>query len=141
MDLALESPLGTAMLAGVPLAFPLDLDRSSVNQEVQRTLRAPVRYVYGQRLPAADQIAEAKDILAQTDQSQQALDKPGCLPQSHPEKDLHRQAGLDCGAALHRLPTTLASGPSHSSHIRIEPDRQRCATLERLVFAGQFRVL
>ena len=40
VDLAPDAPLGAAMLAGVPLAFALDLDPGAVDQEVQRTLRA-----------------------------------------------------------------------------------------------------
>jgi hypothetical protein len=38
MDLAPDSPLGAAMLAGVPFAFVLDLDASAVDQQVQPPL-------------------------------------------------------------------------------------------------------
>ena len=34
MDLAPDPPLGTAMLAGVPLAFALNLDAGAVDQQV-----------------------------------------------------------------------------------------------------------
>lgn len=35
-------PLWTAMFAGVPLAFALHLDPCTVDQQMERTLRAPV---------------------------------------------------------------------------------------------------
>ena len=38
MDLAPDAAFCTAMLARIPLAFPLDLDACAVDQEVQRTL-------------------------------------------------------------------------------------------------------
>ena len=41
MTLAPDPPLGTAMLAGVPLAFALDLDPGAIDQHVQRTLFGP----------------------------------------------------------------------------------------------------
>lgn len=42
VDLAPDAPLGTAMLAGVPLAFALDLDPGAVDQQVQRAVRTAV---------------------------------------------------------------------------------------------------
>ena len=36
MDLAPDAPFRAAMLAGVPLAFALDLDAGAVDQQVQR---------------------------------------------------------------------------------------------------------
>ena len=53
MDLAPDAPFGTAMLAGMPLAFPLDLDAGAIDQQVQWPLGAAVGDVYGQGLLAA----------------------------------------------------------------------------------------
>ena len=58
-DPAPEPPLGTAMLAGVPLVFALDLDPRTVDQQVQRALGAPTGDVHGQRFLAAGQRAES----------------------------------------------------------------------------------
>ena len=45
---------------------------------------------------------------------------------------LHRQAGLDGGVAVVRLSATFAGGLRRPNHVRIEPDRQRSAALERV---------
>ena len=45
VDLAPDASPGAAMLAGVPFAFALDLDPGAVDQQVQRTLRPPMRDV------------------------------------------------------------------------------------------------
>ncbi len=37
VDFAPDTPLGATMLAGIPLAFALDLDACAVYQQVQRT--------------------------------------------------------------------------------------------------------
>jgi hypothetical protein len=52
--------------------------------------------------------AEVRHIPVQADQAKQALHEPGRLPQRHPEKDLHRQAGLDSSVAADRLSPPLA---------------------------------
>ena len=43
MDLAPDAAFCPAVLARVPLTFPFDLDPGAVDQEMQRTLRAPMR--------------------------------------------------------------------------------------------------
>ncbi len=43
LDLSTDATLGTAMLAGVPFALALDLGPGAVDQQVQRTLRTPLR--------------------------------------------------------------------------------------------------
>jgi hypothetical protein len=42
VDLAPDAPFGAAMLAGVPLAFALDLDAGAVDQQVQRAVRSAI---------------------------------------------------------------------------------------------------
>ncbi len=146
MDLAPDATFGTAMLARSPLALTLDLDPSSVDQEMQRALRAPMRDVHGQRLLPADQGAEVGHIPVQANQPKQALDESASpwslgpvafpwldLPQRHPEQDFHGQAGLDGGVTVDRLSPTLASGLRSPNHVGVEPHRQRSTTLERLV--------
>lgn len=49
VDLAPDPTFSAAMLAGVPLAFALDLDASAVDQQVQRTVRTAVGDVDLQR--------------------------------------------------------------------------------------------
>jgi len=101
---------------------------------------------FGQGLLAAAQRAEVRHRLVQVDQPQQALDKPGRLPQRHAEPSrgsarsglktvhrtvfrapftLHCQARLDRGIAVVRLSAPLSSRRSLPSHGGIEPDRQR----------------
>lgn len=53
VNLAPDAAFGAAMLAGIPLAFTLNLDPGAVDQEVQRPLRSPIRNVYGEGLLAA----------------------------------------------------------------------------------------
>lgn len=136
MDLAPDATFGTARLARSLLAFTLDLDPSSVDQEMQRALRAPMRDVHGQRLLPAAQGAEVGHIPVQANQPKQALDESGCLPQRHPEQDFHGKAGLDGGVTVDRLLPTLASGLRSPNRVGVEPHRQRSSTLERLVIRG-----
>ncbi len=124
MDLAPDAAFCPAMLTRVPLAFALDLDAGAVDQQVQRTLRPPMREVHGQGLLATAEGAEIRHIPVEADQAMQALDEAGRLSQRHAEKDLHRQAGLDGGIAVDRLSPTLAGRLRCPSHVRIEPDRQ-----------------
>jgi hypothetical protein len=124
------------MLTRVPLALSLDLDPGAVDQEMQRTLRRPMRNVDGKGLLATAQGAEVGHIPVQADQPLQALDEPGRLSQRHAKQDLHRQAGLDGGVAVDGLSPTLAGGLRRPNHFRIEPDRQRSSALECLVVCG-----
>jgi hypothetical protein len=72
------------MLAGVPLAFALDLDPGAVDQQVQRAVRAAVGDVDLQGLLAPRQRAEVGHRPVQADQPQQALDEPGGLASAMP---------------------------------------------------------
>lgn len=136
VDLAPDAALRTAMLAGVPLSFSLDLDPRAVDQEVQRTLRPPMRDVHSKGLLATAQGAEVGHIPVQANEPQQALNEPCRLPQRHAEKHLHRQAGLDGSVAVDRLSPTLAGGFRRPNHVRIKPDCQRPAALERPIIRG-----
>ena len=146
VDLAPDAALRAAVLAGVPLAFALDLDPGAVNQQVQRTLRSTKGDVDLQGLLAAAQRAEVRHSPVQANQVQQALDEASRLAQRHAEKHLHRQTGLDRGIAIVRLPATFSGGLRPPDHGGIEPalrrlkaiacrpmDRQRTAALERCV--------
>lgn len=61
VDLAPDAAFRATMLAGVPLAFALDLDARAVDEQVQRALRPTVGDVDGQGLLAAGQRAEVGD--------------------------------------------------------------------------------
>jgi len=112
-----------AMLAGIPLAFPLGLDPRAIDQQVQRALRPPMRDVRGESLLATAECAEVRHLPVQADQAKQALHVPDRLPQGHAEQDLNRQAGLDSSINLERLSSTLSGRPRCPRHLRIEPDR------------------
>jgi hypothetical protein len=58
--LAPDTPLRVTMLAGIPLAFALDLDACAVDQQVQRTACSTVGNVYLQGLLATAQGAEVR---------------------------------------------------------------------------------
>ena len=136
VDLAPYTAFGAAVLAGVPLTFTLDLDPRAVDQQMQRTLRPPMRDVHGKGLLTTAERAEVRHVPVQADQAKQALDEASRLPKRHAEKDLHRQAGLQGSAAVDGLPTPLAGRLRRPCHARIKPDRQRSAALERLVIRG-----
>ena len=53
VDLAPDASIAATMLAGVPLAFALDLDARAVDEQVQRALRPSVGDVDGQGLLTA----------------------------------------------------------------------------------------
>ncbi len=74
--LAPDASFRATMLAGVPLAFALDLDPGAVDQQVQRAPGAAIRDVHGQGLLAARQRAEVGYRPVEADQAQQALDEP-----------------------------------------------------------------
>ena len=120
MDLAPYTAFGAAVLTRIPLAFTLHLDPRAVDQQVQWTLRPPMRDVHGKGLLATADRAEIRHIPVQSSQPKQALDEATSpwslgpvafpwldLPQCHAEKDLHRQAGLDGSVAVNRLSNTL----------------------------------
>src|SRR6056297_2303711 len=135
VDLAPQTAFRTAMLAGLPLTFALRLDAGAVDQKVQRPLRAPVGNTHSQGFPAPAR-AVLKSGTArpvEADQPQKALDDPRGLPAGHAEEDFHRQACLDRGIAILWLPASLAGGRWHPDHVRIEPDRQGAALLQRFV--------
>jgi hypothetical protein len=108
MDLALDTAIGTTVLASVPSAFTLHLDPRAVDQQVQRTLRPPMRDVHGEDLLAMAERAEVWHIPIEADQARQALYQPGRLPQRHAEQHLHGQAGLHGIVAVDGLSPTLA---------------------------------
>lgn len=141
VDLKPDAPLRAAMLAGVPLAFTLDLDARAIDQPVQRPLHSTIRDVHGGDLLAARQRAEAGPPPIEADQVQQACDAAGCLLQGHAEQDLPRQAGLAGGIAAGRLSAAPACRHAIPAHGRVEPDRQRTPAPERAIVGGQFLVL
>jgi hypothetical protein len=60
MDLAPQAALRAPMLAGVPLTFAFGLDAGSVDQQVQRPLRATVGNVQSHSLLAPAERAEIR---------------------------------------------------------------------------------
>ena len=118
-----------------------DLDPCAVNQEMQRTLRPAMRDVHGKGLLAATERAEIRHLPVRVNQGEQALHEPGRLPQRHPEKDLHRQAGLHGSVAVDRPSPPLACRlrrPRHGSIKQIVSDPRRFSAS---LYAGQFRVV
>ena len=83
VDFSPYPPFGATMLAGVPLAFALDLDARAVDEQVQRAFRPPVGDVDSQRLLTARQGVKIWHRPVEADQLQQAFDEPGRLPQRH----------------------------------------------------------
>ena len=67
------------MLAGVPLAFALDLDARAIDQQVQGALRAPIRDVHCECLLVAGQDAEVGHRPIEVNKLQKALDEAGRL--------------------------------------------------------------
>ena len=122
VDLAPDAPFRATMFAGVPFAFALNLNASAVDQQVQRTLGAAIRDIDSQCLLAARHGAEVGRRPVEANQSQQAFDEAGCLPQRHPEQYLHRETRLNSGVAIallvatpacrHGIPAYLGVGPT-----------------------------
>ena len=123
--------------------------RLDVDQEVQRTLRGPMRDVHRQCLLATTERAEVRHLPVQINAAQQAFDKPASpwslgpvafpwldLPERRAEPHLHRHAGLDGRIARAGLPTTLPARFNCPGHIGVQPDRQPATALERLVVHG-----
>ena len=117
MDLAPYTAFGAAVLARIPLAFTLHLDPRAVDQQVQWTLRPPMRDVHGKDLLATADRAEIRHIPVQSSQPKQALDEATSpwslgpvalswpdLPQRQIEQDLDRQADLHRRTRQHRRP-------------------------------------
>lgn len=102
---------GTAMPAGMPLTFALDLDACAVDQQVQRALGLAIEGIHCSTFLTADRL-------------QQTLDKPGRLPERHAGQYFHRKAGLDGGVAEALLAAPPAHRRSFRSPLGIKPDRQ-----------------
>ena len=68
VNLAPDATFRTAMIAGVPLTFALDLDACAVDQQIQQPRGATVGDVDGQELLAAAQRAKVGHCPAQPDQ-------------------------------------------------------------------------
>lgn len=93
--LAPDAPFGTAMFAGVPLTFALDHVACTNNQQVHGTCAVAIEQAHIQRLLAAAQGAEIRHRPIQANQTQQAFDETGRLPQRHTEQDFQGQTGID----------------------------------------------
>ena len=129
------------MLAGVPLAFTFGFDARAIDQKVQRPGSSAIREADIQGFLAAAQSAEVWHRPIQADEPQQALYKPGCLPERHPEQHLERQARLDRSITETLLPAALAARRRYPNHLRIKPDRQGSASLQAVVVSRPVRGL
>jgi hypothetical protein len=105
VDLAPDAPFAAAMLAGVPLAFPFDLDAGAIDKQVQRALRATIRDVDRKRPLASADGAEVRNVPIEARQPQEAFHKARRLPKRHSEYHFHGQARLD---GMNRLQRTYA---------------------------------
>lgn len=126
LDRAPDGALGTAMLAGVPIAVTLHLDPSAVDQEVHRTLRPPMRDIHGKGFLASAERTEVRNVPVQADQAKQAVNEPCHLPQRHAEKHLHSQLGLDRSVTVDGFSPVLAGRLCRRPrHLGIKPALRR----------------
>src|SRR6056297_1718539 len=130
---ACHSPSPSALMPVLSIARQSPLAAMRGDQKVQRPLRAPIGNGHGQGFLSPAQRAEIRHRPVDADQAQQALHEPGRLSERHAEEGLHRQARLDRGIAVLWLPASLARWRRHPGHVRIEPDRQGAALLQRFV--------
>ena len=105
----------------------------------------PRRDVHGKGLLATAQRAEVRHLPVQSDQAKQALDEARRLPRRHrartdgasmstmPNRTFIVRQVCTAFVAVNRLSSTFASGRSIPTHLRVKPDRQRAAALQRLV--------
>lgn len=129
------------MLAGVPLAFTLGPDPGAVDQKVQRSAPTTVGGGHIQFPLTTAERAVVRHWPVQPYQAQETFDEPSRLSQRHAEQYLHRQAHLDRGIAEARLSATLPGPRRPQHHVRIEPNRQRPASLQRLIVRRSVRDL
>jgi hypothetical protein len=106
VDPAPDAAFGASVLAGVPLAFPLDLDPGAVDQEVQRATRSSIRDVDLQRPLAPAQRAEIGHRPVQPGERQQARHQPRRLAQRQPKERPSRIRQVWIAASLN-----VAGGP------------------------------
>ena len=133
VDLAPDAPLGSAMLAGVPLALTSDLDAGAFDQKMSWLAQAAVRQLRGERLPAPAERREIRHRPVEPCELQQARHEAGRLPQRLAEENLDRQGRLDRGVREGLLSTTLARRCRVLGHTGIGLDRQRPALTQRCI--------
>src|SRR6056297_1419532 len=92
-----------------------------------------VRYGDVQCLLAAAQSAEVRHFPVEPCQTQQAFDETGRLTKRQAEQHLLRETNLDCRVAETLLPPALAARQGMPFHLRIKPNRQGTALLQRRV--------
>jgi hypothetical protein len=73
--LAPDASLGAAMLAGIPFAFPFDLDPCAVDKQVQPALRAAIWSAHRKCILASTDGAEVRHVLIEAGQPKQAFYK------------------------------------------------------------------
>lgn len=129
---ACHSPSPSALMPFGAALEPVARTPLIIDQKVQWPLRAPVGNTHSQGFLAPAQRAEIRHRPVEADEPQKALHEPGRLTERHAEEHLHRQARLDRGIAILWLPASLARRRRHPGHIRIEPDRQGAALLQRV---------
>ena len=113
MDLAPDAAFDTAMPAGVPLAFTLDLDPGAVDQQVQRPLQATMRDAHGEGLPATAGRAEIRQIPVQ---AKQALNEISRLPRRQCRSDQWRNNGSLYAGRFRVLQADVFGLPVHNSY-------------------------
>ena len=98
MDLAPYTAFGAAVLARIPLAFTLHLDPRAVDQQVQWTLRPPMRDVHGKGLLATADRAEISHIPVQSSPVNRS--RLSTKPPRHGHSDQWRSHGSICRSAM-----------------------------------------
>ena len=91
-------------------------------------------------LPTAGQRTEVEHRPVEANLPQRAIDRSGRLPKSPAEHDLCRQVGLDGGITIGLRAAMPAWRCGAPLRLRVEPDHQRAAALERLAIADLFPV-
>ena len=108
-------------------------NRGTDRDVVENGGKVHIEYTDCQGFLVSYQHADIRHRPIESDEPKQALSQPGRLTARHAEEHFHRQARLDCGIALLRLPASLARRRRRPSHVRIESDRQGAALLQRFV--------
>ncbi|KAB2530174.1 hypothetical protein AL035_22045 [Salipiger aestuarii] len=110
VSLAPDTPPGTAVLAGVPRAFPLGLATGAIDEKVERAGSAAIWQADIQCFLAAAQRAEIGHSPIEANQLQQAFHDPSRLPQRQPEQHFQSEASLDRSVTEAPRPARLPLG-------------------------------
>jgi hypothetical protein len=133
VDLASNTAFLAIVFMGIPFAFTLDIDRRAVDQQVQRTLRPPMRDIHGQCLLATAERVAVEPLAQQQGHGRRQSCQAGqqIKDQRAPGKERGRgQSGSPQPVRLKPDALHRPDQPSHRSakshrSIPCQADRQR----------------